>query len=443
MAHQEAIAALRTVSGTGRRHHLAGVATTGGLLAPNGPSPAGRPVRANARLVYLISQYPSITHTFIRREIHALEKLGFDVTRVSVRDGGPLVDPVDKEERQKTVRLLDGVPRLVGGFLWAVLRRPTGFFAAVSLAARLSFRSDRSPVHHFAYLIEACALARIVSHSGARHLHAHFGTNPAEVAMLAAAIAGISYSFTVHGYDEYDRPQFLGLGLKIRRALFVACVSFYGRAQLLRWCDAADREKLHLVRCGLDMDAIASPSGGNSYPARFVCVARLCREKAQETLIAAAALLKARGRSFEIVIVGDGATRGALEQMIAEEGLKVQVRLTGWLSGPDVLLQMREARALVVPSFAENLPVVMMEAMALRRPVIATFIAGIPELVVPEQTGWLVPASSVEALADAMEACLDTSDADMARMGEAARARVQAMHDVASEAGKLAALFPR
>jgi colanic acid/amylovoran biosynthesis glycosyltransferase len=449
MAHQEATAALRTVSGTGRRHHLAGVATTGGLLAPNGPAPTGRPVRANAKLVYLVSQYPSITHTFIRREIQALEKLGFDVTRVSVRDGGPLIDPGDKEERQKTFRLLDGVPRLVGGFLWTVFRRPTRFFAAVSLAARQSFRSDRSPLHHFVYLIEACALARIISHSGATHLHAHFGTNPAEVAMLAAAIAGVSYSFTVHGYDEYDRPEFLGLGLKIRRAVFVACVSFYGRAQLLRWCDAADREKIHLVRCGLDLDAIASHSGGDSYPARFVCVARLCREKAQETLIAAAALLKARGRSFEVVIVGDGAMRGALERMIAQKGLEVQegqkawVRLTGWLSGPDVLLQMREARALVVPSFAENLPVVMMEAMALRRPVIATFIAGIPELVVPEQTGWLVPASSVEALADAMEACLVTSDADMARMGEVARARVQDMHDVASEAGKLAELFPR
>jgi colanic acid/amylovoran biosynthesis glycosyltransferase len=442
MLHRETTAALQTMSGTARRHHLAEMATTAGLRVPNDMALSAKPARANARLVYLVSQYPSITHTFIRREIQALEKLGFDVTRVAVRDGGPLVDPVDEEERQKTLRLLDSVPRLLVGFLWAVLRRPAGFSAAVSVAVRLSFRSDRSPLHHFAYLSEACALARIISLSGARHLHAHFGTNPAEVALLASTIAKVSYSFTVHGYDEYDRPQFLGLGLKIRRALFVACVSFYGRAQLLRWCDAADREKLHLVRCGLDLDATASCPKDDPYPARFVCVARLCREKAQETLIAAAALLKARGRSFEVVIVGDGATRGALEQMIAQENLEAQVRLTGWLSGSDVQLQMREARALVVPSFAENLPVVMMEAMALCRPVIATFIAGIPELVIPRQTGWLVPASSVEALADAMEACLDTSDADMARMGELGRSRVQAMHDVASEAGKLAELFP-
>jgi colanic acid/amylovoran biosynthesis glycosyltransferase len=443
MAHRETTVALRTLSGTARRRHTAGMAATDGLLAPNGRAPSALPDRANARLVYLVSQYPSITHTFIRREIQALEKLGFDVTRVSVRDGGPLVDPADKEERQRTFRILDGIPRLVGGFLWAVLRRPAGFFAAVLLAMRLSFRSDRSPLHHVAYLIEACALARIISLSGARHLHAHFGTNPAEVALLASTIAKVSYSFTVHGYDEYDRPQFLGLGLKIRRARFVACVSFYGRAQLLRWCDAADREKLHLVRCGLDLDAIASCPTDDPYPARFVCVARLCREKAQETLIAAAALLKARGRSFEVVIVGDGATRGALERMIAQEGLEAQVRLTGWLSGSDVLLQMRAARALVVPSFAENLPVVMMEAMALRRPVIATFIAGIPELVIPRQTGWLVPASSAEALADAMEACLDTSEADMARMGESARSMVESHHDVAIEARKLAALFPQ
>jgi colanic acid/amylovoran biosynthesis glycosyltransferase len=404
---------------------------------------AGMPVRAGSKLVYLVSKYPSITHTFIRREIKALEAIGFDIQRVSVRDGGPLVDPVDHEERQKTIRLLDGASRLVTGVLWALLRYPSGFFSAVVLAARLSVRSDRSALYHLAYLVEACVLARVLHRSEARHIHAHFGTNPAEVAMLAAAISGVSYSFTVHGYDEYDRPEFLGLGLKTRRALFVACVSFYGRAQMLRWCDMADRDKIHLVRCGLDMDALAAPHAAKPCLPRFVCVARLCREKAQETLISAAALLMARGRLFEIVIVGDGETRAELERMVTGEDLEGHVRLTGWLSGPDVRLQMQEARALVVPSFAENLPVVMMEAMALCRPVIATFIAGIPELVVPDQTGWLVPASSVEALADAMEACLDTSDAEMARMGEAARTRVQAMHDVAKEASKLAQLFPR
>ncbi len=420
-----------------------GVSAAVEVQALSGLDPADMSVRAESKLVYLVSKYPSITHTFIRREIKALEAMGFEIQRVSVRDGGPLVDPVDHEERQKTIRLLDGVSRLVTGVLWALLRYPSGFFSAVALATRLSFRSDRSALHHLAYLVEACVLARVLHRSEARHIHAHFGTNPAEVAMLAAAISGVSYSFTVHGYDEYDRPEFLGLGLKTRRALFVACVSFYGRAQMLRWCDRADRDKIHLVRCGLDMDALAAPHAVKPCLPRFVCVARLCREKAQETLISAAAFLMARGRLFEIVIVGDGETRAELEQMVVSEGLEDHVRLTGWLSGPDVRLQMLEARALVVPSFAENLPVVMMEAMALCRPVIATFIAGIPELVVPDQTGWLVPASSVEALADAMEVCLDTSDAEMARMGEAARTRVQAMHDVAKEASKLAQLFPR
>jgi colanic acid/amylovoran biosynthesis glycosyltransferase len=432
MSCREAIFARRTSS-----------ATAGEVPSLSSQDHAATQVKAIPEIVYLVSKYPSITHTFIRREITALEAQGFHVQRVSVRDGGPLVDSADQEERKKTLRLLDSVPRLVSGVLWAVLRHPSGFFSAMALAVRLSFRSDRSLLHHLAYLVEACLLARIVGRSGACHVHAHFGTNPAEVAMLAAAITGVSYSFTVHGYDEYDRPEFLGLGMKIRRALFVACVSFYGRAQLLRWCDAEDRDKIHLVRCGLVLDAIASPPAGRLSPPRFVCVARLCREKAQETLICAAVLLKARKRLFEIVIVGDGETRADLERMISREDLEAHVRLTGWLSGPDVRLQMQEARALVVPSFAENLPVVMMEAMALHRPVIATFIAGIPELVIPDQTGWLVPASSVEALADAMEACLNTSDAEMARMGEAAYARVRAMHDVAREARKLAELFPR
>lgn len=261
--------------------------------------------------------------------------------------------------------------------------------------------------------------------------------------MLAAQLCGATYSFTVHGCDEYDKPEFLALGTKMRGAAFVAAVSHYGRSQLLRWCDEKDRDKIHLVRCGIDStfaDARDQPARHN---ARFVCVARFCREKAHYVLIEAAALLAAENRSFELVLVGDGDTRPEIEERIRRRNLTSHVRMTGSLSGPDVRDEIQAARALVVPSFAENLPVVIMEAMSLRRPVIATHIAGIPELVFPGETGWLAPPSCAESLADAMRACLRASDDEMRALGERARARVLALHNVDAEAPKLAALFPR
>ncbi|MGL4636636.1 MAG: glycosyltransferase family 4 protein [Beijerinckiaceae bacterium] len=400
----------------------------------------------NPPVVYLVNQYPAITHTFIRREIMALEEQGFDIVRTAVRAGANLVDPQDLAELDRTTHLMRQPHKLAVATLWTALTRPRTFIRAAILMVKAAKRSDRSFVHHLVYLAEACRLARVIRRTGAKHIHAHFGTNPAEVAMLAASLTGASYSFTVHGYDEYDKPEFLALHLKINRALFVACVSHYGRAQLLRWCRHEDQSKIHLVRCGLPHVSLPSDEVMSketvSKPVRFVCVARLCREKAQETLLEAAAVLLNRGRRFELVLVGDGDIRQALEKRTADLGLKDHVRFAGWLGGDDVRREMLAARALVVPSFAENLPVVMMEAMALERPVIATMIAGIPELVIPGETGWLVPASSVEDLANAMEACLDCPDPMLKKLGRQGRARVQQFHDVSREAARLAALFP-
>lgn len=396
-----------------------------------------------APIVYLVNQYPSISHTFIRREIQALEQQGLEIIRTALRSGAGLIDSLDLSEERRTDRLLDDRLALVLASLWAAVTRPVGLARAATDMLRLSRRSDRSVLRHLIYLVEACRLARTIERKRAHHIHAHFGTNSAEVAMLAASIAGISFSFTAHGCEEYDKPEALGLRLKIARARFAVGVSFYGRAQLLRWCAPADRGKIQLVRCGLDFAAlpeigtIAAPR-----PIRFVSVARFCHEKALDTLLMAASLLAKTGKDFELVIVGDGELRPELETIIGREGLASRVRLTGWLDGEGVRREMLGARALVMSSYAENLPVVIMEAMALCRPVIATMVGGIAELVIEGETGWLAPASSIEDLAKAMEACLDASDEDLIRLGRQGRDRVERLHDVAVEARKLARLFP-
>jgi glycosyltransferase involved in cell wall biosynthesis len=276
---------------------------------------------------------------------------------------------------------------------------------------------------------------------GATHIHAHFGTNSAEVAMLVHALGGPSYSFTVHGPTEFDKPEFLGIGEKIRRAAFVVAISSYGRSQLYRWVGHAHWPKIKVVHCGLDPafhDGAENPP--NDKP-RLVCVGRLCEQKGQLLLIEAVARLAAKGFRFELVLAGDGEMRGELESLIARHGLGSQVRITGWISGEAVRDEILAARGLVLPSFAEGLPVVIMEAMVLRRPVLTTYVAGIPELVTPGINGWLFPAGDIDALATAMEDCLSRPPEALQRMGEAARVRALERHSIDGEAAKLGDFF--
>ncbi|WGD54941.1 glycosyltransferase [Bradyrhizobium sp. CB1650] len=408
-----------------------------------GRSPEPPTVAATrAAVLYLINQYPAVTHTFIKREVLALERLGVEVMRVAARPGKELVDPGDIEERERTFYLLHRPLGLIYAAGLFLILRPRGFIRSLVMSLRMMRRSDRGPIVHVLYLLEACRVASLVRATRATHIHAHFGTNPAEVAMLASELSGATYSFTVHGYDEYDKPEFLGLRAKIRRAAFVAAVSHYGRSQLYRWCDGVDRGKIKLIRCGIEQQFKQIAGDAPCEAARFVCVGRLCREKGQDILIKAAALMAASGHKFEITMIGDGEARAELEGLIGTLRLAEIVHLRGWMSSEDVRREMIDARALVVASLAENLPVVIMEAMALRRTVVATQIAGISELVIPHETGWLVPAGSVGALASAMTECLSTSREELQALGRRGRELVLKQHNIDREAAALADLFP-
>lgn len=400
------------------------------------------------KIAYLVNCYPKASHSFIRREIRALEELGIEVLRVSVRPPArDLVDPRDRDEAGRTHVLLrhpvrsSDVLALFGGLLSLALRSPGRFVHALLGALRLGWRSERGVLVHLIYLFEAAALLRLAREKGVRHVHAHFGTNPPAVCWLAHALGGLAYSFTVHGPEEFDLPTAQKLGQKVAGARFVATVSEFSRSQLHRWSARADWDKIHVVHCGVDeLFLAATPTPVPDRP-RLVCVGRLCEQKGQVLLIEAAARLAREGLEFELVLAGDGELRVPVENAIAHHGLQRSVRITGWLSNEQVRAEILAARALVLASFAEGLPVVLMEALALGRPVISTFVAGIPELVVPEQSGWLVPAGDVEALAGAMRAALRAPPAELEALGRTGAARVRAQHDARTEATKLSALF--
>jgi len=395
------------------------------------------------RIAYLTNQYPKVSHSFIRREIAALEGLGFAVERIALRGWDePLADEQDLRERARTHYVLErGILPLLTAALREFARSPARFLSALSLAVRTSRGSDRPLPYHLAYFCEACYLSGLLRSAGASHLHAHFGTNSAEVAMLARALGGPAYSFTVHGPDEFDRARFLSIGEKVRRSAFVVAVSSFGRSQLYRWVEHPHWHKIKVVPCGLEDAFCDVPPAAPPDTPRLVCVGRLCDAKGQLLLLEATEMLARKGIHFDLVLAGDGELRPQLERVAERLGVRDRLRITGWISSARVREEILAARALVLPSFAEGLPVVIMEAMALRRPVLTTYVAGIPELVRPGENGWLVAPGDVEGLAGAMEDALSRPAQEMRAMGEAARERVLRRHSVTAAAMRLASLF--
>lgn len=423
--------------------------------APDGPARMFRPLRDRDRagqsvpcadmrnIAYLVSQYPKVSHSFIRREILALEHSGWRIARFSIRGWDTrLADPADISERGKTVFVLkDGAAALAMAVLRQIARAPVRFFSALVLAVRMMRRSDRFYIWHLFYLAEACWIAPRLGRRGIRHVHAHFGTNPADVAMLVSVLADISYSVTIHGPEEFDRAPSIHLGEKIRRAAFVVAISSFCRSQLYRAVEHRHWHKIKVVHCGIDTAFSAIDTVAPSETDRLVCVGRLCEQKGQLLLVRAAAILAAEGRKFTLVLVGDGEDRGEIEKLIAEHDLGSHVKITGWASSERVKHEILAARALVLPSFAEGLPIVLIEAMVLGRPVLSTYVAGIPELVIDGGSGWLFPAGSEADLLVAMRTCLDTPPDVLQAMGERARARALDRHGIEAQTNALAGLF--
>jgi colanic acid/amylovoran biosynthesis glycosyltransferase len=395
------------------------------------------------RIAYLINQYPKVSHSFIRREIQALERAGVEVTRISVRGWNEVAaDAADEVEKKKTRYLLQGGPLpLLWATLWCAVATPWRFVTALANALVFARGSLRPLPLHLVYLAEACLLKRWLAAGGCQHVHAHFGTNATEVVYLCERLGGPGFSFTVHGPEEFDMPAALHLARKVNRSRFVVAISSFGRSQLMRWISADDWPKVRVVHCGLDGDFLAQSLTPPPRTVQLVCVGRLCEQKGQLLLLRAVHRLREQGQRVQLVLAGDGEMRPQVEALIAELGLGDQVRITGWIGGDVVRKEILDARALVLPSFAEGLPVVLMEAMALGRPVISTYIAGIPELVHDGVNGWLIPAGDIEALADAMREVVEHDDGDLARIGARAHERAVDRHSIDTEARKLVAHF--
>jgi len=395
------------------------------------------------KIAYVLNTYPQPSHSFIRREVQALERQGVQVLRLAMRASeAPLVDPGDRDEAGRTAYVLrDGAARLLFGLLAEGVRAPRRSWRAMRLALKLARASDRGILLHMIYLAEAAHVKRRCRREGVAHMHAHFGTNAAAVAMLANALGGPSYSFTTHGPEEFDAPKALSLGEKVNRAGFSVAISSFGRSQLSRWAAFSRWESIKVVHCGIEPACFADPAPVPGGALRLVSIGRFVEQKGQMVLVQAMAELVRHLPDVHLSLIGDGEMRPDLETAIAAHGLQDNITLTGWLSEAEVRAQLAACHALVLPSFAEGLPMVVMEAMAAARVVIATYIAGTPELVLSGQTGWLVPAGDTAALVQAVKDLAVVPQDVLEKMGQAGRTRVLQRHDSDREAAKLADLF--
>lgn len=395
------------------------------------------------KVAYLVNQYPKVSHSFIRREIIGVEANGIEVARFSIRScEEELVDPADKQELEKTRYVLPGgAALLLSGMLRVLLSSPIVLLQVLGLTLRIGWGSERGVLIHLAYFAEACVLLGWFREAKVDRVHVHFGTNSAAVAMLCRALGGPPYSFTVHGPEEFDKAKAISLPEKIERASFVVAITSFCKSQLFRWCDYKQWGKIHIVRCGLDEMFLEQPFVPLPDISRLVCVGRLSEQKGHFLLLEALGQLAAEGREFELVLVGDGELRPQVESFIEQLGLKERVKITGWATNAEVRQYILDSQLMVLPSFAEGLPVVLMETLAIARPAVSTYIAGIPELVVPGESGWLVPSGSVEALTAALREALEMPEEKLEQMGKAGAEIVKQRHNIKHETAKLAELF--
>lgn len=387
-------------------------------------------------IVYLCSHYPAMSHTFIEREIASLRELGMTVHTASVRPWNPddLRTESMRQEAAGTKVILDGRKRpwLTAHAALAV-RRPRVWLGALARALRNGDRTARARLWQVFYFGEAVVLHHWMRTRSLRHVHVHHANVAADVARLVETIGNMidgddswSWSMTIHGSAEFELSQQWDVAAKVRSARAVACITDFCRGQVMRLVEPAHWDKMSVVHMSVDDALFAPPSTPRSHdgPTRLVTVGRLVHLKGYALLVAALDELARRGHRFDLRIIGSGPEHDELASLIGAAGLTESIELVGGVGQEDLVQHYHWADGYVLTSFLEGLPVVLMEALSTELPVITTQIAGIPELVVDGEMGWLVPTGRIDRLIDALIA-LDGDPERRIAMGQAGRRAIQ------------------
>ncbi len=399
------------------------------------------------RLAYLVSQYPAVSHTFVLREVRTLREAGFDIQVASINAPDRPEKCLTAEEQEESASTLyvkqSGPLGALVGLVMSLLQNPIGWFRGLGYAVRLGGSDFKKALYGLFYFTEAVLIGRWMQSRGLSHLHVHFATPASTVGLIATRIFPITISITVHGPDEfYDAPGYR-LAEKIAGSAFLCCIGTYARSQLMKLSPYVEWPKFEVSPLGVDPSAFSprpTPNADDAF--EVICVGRLVPAKGQHILISAVAKLVQEGRPVRLRLVGDGPDRASLEADVKSRGLSENVLFEGAVNQDRIRELYAQAHVFALASFAEGIPVVLMEAMAMEIPCVTTCITGIPELIRNEVDGLLVSPSDEQALADALARLMDEPELAQ-RLGRDGRVRVEEKYDLQRNTMHLGEIFSR
>jgi len=395
------------------------------------------------QIAYLTSQYPATSHTFILREVAALRAAGVSIHTFTVRpasDEERTDNAIAAEAKSTFVILKQNWTRFVGAHVRLLVNQPADYVRGFAQALRHRPPGLRGLGLALAHFAEAGVLADELQRRGITHLHNHFANSAATVGFLAAGMLDLPWSFMIHGISETDYPAGVTLPAKLRAAQFVACASWFGRAQAMRVVEPVHWPKIQVVRCGVPLEQLCPADVARKTGRKILCVGRLSPEKGQAGLLDVFAAIHRRVGDARLELIGSGPDESALRTHAARLGLEDVVSFAGRRSEADTLAAIAKADILVVASLMEGLPIVLMEAMALGTAVVAPRLAGIPELIDHGRTGLLFRPSDWRELESKIDRLLTDEGFRDRLVGEAYRT-VADDYDILDSAKILSALF--
>lgn len=395
------------------------------------------------RLAYLVSSYPAISHTFILREIQRLRALGHSISTASINRPDRPEAQRDADEQAEALATYcvkaDGISGAGSSLAYWARRDPQAL--ARTLWWGLCLGVSRRSVMGFIYAIEAAMVGRWMADKDLSFLHVHFGNAGATVGMLVKRLTGCHLSYTIHGPDEFDDIPGQYLRTKVEQADDIICISGYVRGQLMRISAPDQWAKLQVCRLGVDPGLFTYQlRDAHTGPTRLLCVGRLTPAKCQVLLVQACARLRDLGESFHLTMVGTGPDLGRVEQAIHTLGMQQHITLTGALTQVQVREQLALADVFVLPSLAEGIPVVLMEAMSSGVPCVTTPVNGIPELIQHGRTGLLAVPGDLESLVEQLRDIIGDRGLQH-RLAIAARQKIEDDFDLDKNVRKLGKIF--
>jgi glycosyltransferase involved in cell wall biosynthesis len=397
-------------------------------------------------LAYLLSRYPAVTHTFLLREVAQLRHAGFTMRTISIQSPESCADgytEIEKAEIASTFYVqARGLHRILGDHARAFFTRPLGYLHGLLFTLGLNRGDLGNLAHYLAYFAEAVVVGEWSRRNECKHLHVHFANAVSTVALITSQIYPVQFSVTVHGYDEFYGERFYRLREKIAGAKFLRCISHFCRSQLMKASPMEEWHKFEVCRLGVDPDHFLPRKSPVGEEFEIAHVGRLTAVKGAPILVDAVAALFLQGRRVHLNLIGDGGDRAAVERRVAQYGIASHVTFHGSVNQDHIRELLRQANAFVLPSFAEGVPVALMEAMSMEIPCITTPVGGIYELITSGMDGILVPASDAESLAHALTVLMD-DPAYAARLGQAGRQTVLKSYNLPLNIARLAGIFER